>query len=166
MNTESTKWWLDDLTDICVQFQLDLSCLVDGELEEVAAGRAIAHLEECAVCREFFDDTRSQVRAHRELAEPEALLERYVAIHGETQCRYGCTSCADQCPEGVPISDVLRTRMYDVDYGEPAQARREYAAFGTDGAPCLGCSAEPCAGACPHGLDIRALTLDAHRRLA
>jgi predicted aldo/keto reductase-like oxidoreductase len=96
----------------------------------------------------------------------EALLERYAAIHGTTQCRYGCSACSDACPAGVAISDVLRTRMYDVDYREPAQARREYAALGGDAAPCLACSAEPCAGSCPHGLDIRALTVDAHRRLA
>jgi predicted aldo/keto reductase-like oxidoreductase len=99
----------------------------------------------------------------------EALLERYVAIHGETQCRYGCASCVDACPAGVAISDALRTRMYDVDYAEREQARREYAALTantTDASPCLTCSAEPCAGACPHGLDLRALTVDAHRRLA
>jgi predicted aldo/keto reductase-like oxidoreductase len=104
----------------------------------------------------------------------EALLERYVAIHGETQCRYGCASCVEACPAGVAISDTLRTRMYDVDYGEHEQARREYAALptgtgmstGGNASPCLTCSAEPCAGACPHGLDIRALTVDAHRRLA
>ncbi|MEE2664161.1 MAG: aldo/keto reductase [Myxococcota bacterium] len=96
----------------------------------------------------------------------EALIERYRAIHGETQCRYGCTSCSDACPAKVAISDVLRTRMYDVDYGEPDSARSEYAALPNDATACLRCSAEPCAGSCPHGLDIRALTADAHRRLA
>jgi predicted aldo/keto reductase-like oxidoreductase len=96
----------------------------------------------------------------------EALLERYLAVHGETQCRYGCRACTDACPAGVAISDVLRTRMYAVDYAEPEQARREYAKLDSDAEPCLGCAAEPCLGACPHGLDIRALTVDAHRGLA
>ena len=80
--SSSSKWWVEDLTEVCVQFQLDLSCLVDGELDEVAAGRAIAHLEECSLCRGFFEDTRSQVRAHRDLANPEELVERYSMLLG------------------------------------------------------------------------------------
>jgi len=82
MNSSNAKWWIDDLTDVCVQFQLDLSCLVDGELDEVAAGRAIAHLEECSVCAEFFEDTRSQLQAHRQLADPESLADRYSQLLG------------------------------------------------------------------------------------
>jgi tetratricopeptide (TPR) repeat protein len=82
MNPQETEWWVDDLAEVCVQFQLDLSCLVDGELDEVAGANAIAHLEECGACRTFFDDARAQVRAHRELADPEGLLARYSALLG------------------------------------------------------------------------------------
>jgi len=82
MNPHGMEWWVEDLTDLCIQFQLDLSCLVDGELDEVAAASAIAHLEECGECRRFFDDARAQVRAHRELADPERLLSRYAALFG------------------------------------------------------------------------------------
>jgi tetratricopeptide (TPR) repeat protein len=84
MTVSSSKWWLDDLTEVCVQFQLDLSCLVDGELEGVSSIRAIAHLEECSQCREFFDDMRHQVKVHRELSDPESLLERYSALVGSS----------------------------------------------------------------------------------
>lgn len=83
MSSPSAEWWIDDLQDVCVQFQLDLSCLVDGELDEVAGGRAIAHLEECSSCSSFFDDTRNQIRAHRELSDPEALLANYSALLGK-----------------------------------------------------------------------------------
>lgn len=82
MNPQGTDWWVDDLQEVCVQFQLDLSCLVDGELDEVAAANAIAHLEECHPCRTFFDDARAQVRAHRELADPDGLIARYSALLG------------------------------------------------------------------------------------
>jgi len=82
MKPQGTDWWVDDLAEVCVQFQLDLSCLVDGELDEVAAANAIAHLEDCQVCRTFFDDARDQVRAHRELADPDGLLTRYSALLG------------------------------------------------------------------------------------
>lgn len=83
MNPHGTDWWVDDLEEVCVQFQLDLSCLVDGELDEVAGANAIAHLENCEACRAFFDDARAQVRAHRELADPEGLLARYSALVGQ-----------------------------------------------------------------------------------
>jgi tetratricopeptide (TPR) repeat protein len=76
------EWWTDGLTEICEQFQLDLSCLVDGELDEPAAVRAMAHLEDCKCCREFFDDTRMQLCLHRDMAEPDQLLERYRALTG------------------------------------------------------------------------------------
>ncbi len=82
MSPSNSAWWVDDLTDVCVPFQVDLSCLVDGELDDAAAGRAIAHLEGCASCREFFEDARQQVRAHRELADPEALLSKVTALLG------------------------------------------------------------------------------------
>jgi tetratricopeptide (TPR) repeat protein len=82
MNPQGTEWWVDDLAEVCLQFQLDLSCLLDGELDEVAGANAIAHLEDCTACRTFFEDARAQVRAHRELADPEGLLARYSALLG------------------------------------------------------------------------------------
>jgi len=94
------------------------------------------------------------------------LLERYLARNGASQCRYGCDACAGRCPMGVPIAGVLRSRMYARDYGEPVLAAREYALLDGGAAPCLACTAAPCAGACPHGLPIAALTASTHRALA
>ncbi|HEY8156611.1 MAG TPA: aldo/keto reductase [Myxococcota bacterium] len=96
----------------------------------------------------------------------EKLLERYQARHGATQCRYGCGDCASACPAGVPISDVLRTRMYAEDYGDLRLARSEYAALGAGAAACLTCPHQACANACPHGLAIPELTQRAHRAIA
>jgi predicted aldo/keto reductase-like oxidoreductase len=90
------------------------------------------------------------------------LLERYQARHGATQCRYGCGDCANACPAGVPISDVLRARMYAEDYGDLSLARSEYAALGAGAAACLSCPHQACANACPHGLAIPELTRRAH----
>ena len=105
MSSPSAEWWIDDLQDVCVQFQLDLSCLVDGELDEVAGGRAIAHLEECESCSAFFDDTRNQIRAHRELSDPEALLANYSALLG--------TEMEDQL-EKIDLVHRLSTIFYQL----------------------------------------------------
>ena len=98
-------------------------------------------------------------------AADERLLERYEARNGASQCRYGCGDCASACPAGVPISDVLRTRMYAEDYGDLPLARAEYAALGAAASACLTCAHQACTGACPHGLAIPELTTRAHRAI-
>ncbi|MEM7306704.1 MAG: zf-HC2 domain-containing protein [Planctomycetota bacterium] len=90
MSASSAQWWIEGLTQECVQFQVDLSCLVDGELDEIASARAVAHLEGCGECRRFFDDTRQQVQAHRDVANPDGLVQRYsdllgVEVSGEVE---------------------------------------------------------------------------------
>ena len=92
------------------------------------------------------------------------LLARYAAMQDERYCRPGCDACAGACPQGVAIAEVLRTRMYAVDYRDKALARADYASLG-DAAACAGCAHRACLGACPHGLAIADLTTDAHRRL-
>jgi hypothetical protein len=94
------------------------------------------------------------------------LLRRYVELNGASQCRHGCQQCLDACPAGVPIDDVLRARMYAVDYGDLELARDEYARLRAGAAPCLSCSGQPCRGACPHGLPIQQLAAPTHRLLA
>ncbi len=105
MSSQSSEWWVDDLQEVCVQFQVDLSCLVDGELDEVPAAHAIAHLEECSACRSFFEDARAQVRAHRELADSDGLIERYAVLLG---------SAAGQNVEATELVHRLATIFYQL----------------------------------------------------
>lgn len=93
------------------------------------------------------------------------LLAGYLAEHGSQQCRYGCGNCANSCPYGVEISDVLRARMYQRDYGDPELGRDVYAGLEGNASVCLGCTARPCQSACSYGLDIPELTAAAHREL-
>lgn len=93
------------------------------------------------------------------------LLRRYAALNDGSYCRPGCDACAASCPQGVPIAEVLRTRMYATDYGDLELALEDYAKLGAGAAACVGCAA-PCSGACPHGLAIPALTGEAERLLA
>jgi predicted aldo/keto reductase-like oxidoreductase len=94
------------------------------------------------------------------------LLQRYAQMQGTSYCRHACNDCESACPYGVPIADVLRTRMYARDYGDMRLARSEYALLGAGAAACLTCTAQPCAGACTHALPIHTLLAPVHRLLA
>lgn len=77
----TNSWFINTTPDVCLEFQADLSALADGELELQESGRelttrAIAHLEVCAGCHDFFDDVRNMARANRSLANPDELIDR------------------------------------------------------------------------------------------
>jgi tetratricopeptide (TPR) repeat protein len=77
-----TEGWMKGMADVCTSFQMDLSCLVDGELDDGAAGRAMVHMEACECCRSFFEDTRVQIRLNRDIADPDRLLARVSMLTG------------------------------------------------------------------------------------
>ena len=86
----------------------------------------------------------------RSVSEPDVgLLRIYMERNGATFCQPGCGQCMNACPHGVEISEVLRTRMYLVDYKDPKLARQDYARLDNNSASCAACSGEPCRGACP-----------------
>lgn len=87
-----------------------------------------------------------------------ALLEEHLRTAGDTYCRQACNVCESSCPHDVPISEVLRTRMYASHYRDVAMAGANYAALARGAEACLGCAEQTCAGKCPYGLDIPALT--------
>ncbi|MCB9916448.1 MAG: tetratricopeptide repeat protein [Planctomycetes bacterium] len=73
--------WLGDAESHSA-FQLDLSCLIDGELDEARSARAMLHIEACELCRSFFDDLRQQVRLHRDATDPDRLFARVAMLTG------------------------------------------------------------------------------------
>ena len=94
----------------------------------------------------------------------QAVLDAYDARIAGTYCGPHCGQCLDACPEGLPIHDVLRHRMYFEDYGWEKQGIAQYAKLERDAAACLGCAA-PCLGSCPVGLDIKERMVGAHELL-
>ncbi|MCH2170090.1 aldo/keto reductase [Myxococcota bacterium] len=90
-----------------------------------------------------------------------ALLQRYDERIAGAHCRPHCGACLSTCPEGVPIHDVLRYRMYFEDYGAEKEAMRLYSQLETRADACGECSA-PCANACPDGIAIPERTRGAH----
>ncbi len=93
------------------------------------------------------------------------LLERYTQLQLGTYCQPACNVCATSCPENVEISEVLRTRVYAVDYRDPILAKSEYAALGKNAQACVTCAHQSCLSACPKGVPIATFTRDAAQRL-
>jgi aryl-alcohol dehydrogenase-like predicted oxidoreductase len=90
-----------------------------------------------------------------------AILEKYDREIRGTYCSPHCGVCLDSCPEGLPIHDVLRHRMYFEDYGWEKEGMRLYAALGSGASACASCSA-PCTGTCPVGIPIQERMSGAH----
>ncbi len=68
-------------------------------------------------------------------------------------CRL-CGACNKACPQALPVSDLMRVRLYHDEYGEPELAKAEFQALGLNPesllrscGPCADCTA-----VCPAGL--------------
>ena len=93
------------------------------------------------------------------------LLKQYAKLNGMSYCKQVCNSCEGSCPAQVPIADVMRTRMYAIDYKDIELAKDEYALLKSDATSCLTCSGEPCKNACPKGVDISKWCAPTHKML-
>jgi predicted aldo/keto reductase-like oxidoreductase len=93
------------------------------------------------------------------------VLRRYDQAIVGAYCAPHCGACLPACPEGVPIHDVLRHRMYFEDYRAERDAIERYARLEVDASACIGCSA-PCLGSCPLGIAIPERTRGAHALLS
>jgi predicted aldo/keto reductase-like oxidoreductase len=96
--------------------------------------------------------------------EDVSILEKYDRLILGSYCAPHCGQCLDSCPEGLPIHDVLRHRMYFEDYGWEKEGMRLYARLQKNAAACASCSA-PCLGACPIGVPIQERMIGAHQML-
>ena len=94
-----------------------------------------------------------------------AVLNKYDELIAGKHCYQHCGACLSSCPEGLPIDDVLRFKMYFEDYGDEREAMRQYAKLEVQADRCGDCSA-PCANACPMGVPIAEATREAHRLLS
>ena len=132
----------------------------------VLSNRNVDALIVSMTSRQIIDEYLGASGARATAAADLPLLNRYATLNGDSQCRPACNVCANACPLGVPIAEVMRTRMYAHDYGDIRLARTEYAMLPANAAACLTCDAKPCAGACPHGIATEILLAPAHRMLA
>lgn len=94
------------------------------------------------------------------------LLEQYAKMTDMSYCRHACNTCESSCPFNVPIADVMRTRMYALDYGDMTFARDEYAMLDRDASACLSCDGSPCRNACTYEIPIADLCGPTHTLLS
>ncbi len=109
--------WGEGLTADQIALQGDLSCLVDGELDEMAAARAMVRLEESPECQVFLDDIRRFARLHRDLSDPQR-LEARIAMLGAAEIA--------KAAENIDLAHRLATIFY--------QLGKAYILSGVDGA--------------------------------
>jgi len=94
----------------------------------------------------------------------QAALDAYDARIAGSYCGPHCGQCLGSCPEGLPIHDVLRHRMYFEDYGWEKEGLSQYAKLPENASVCAACSA-PCTGSCPVGIPIQERMVRAHELL-
>jgi hypothetical protein len=117
---------------------------------------AVISFRELAHCDEYLAASGQEL-APRDVA----VLEKYDREILGSYCAPHCGKCLAACPEGLPIHDVLRHRMYFEDYGQEKEAMRLYARLAKNASVCAGCSG-PCLGSCPIGVAIPERMRGAH----
>ena len=106
--------WDQDLTAVCESFQLDLSCLVDGELDQEAAHRAMLHLESCGDCKSFFDETRRCLGLHLDMADPDRMLARFSLLVGADVSGVSGEDGASREVRGIELVQRLVAILYQL----------------------------------------------------
>ncbi len=90
-----------------------------------------------------------------------AWLERISPLY----CRM-CGACSGQCPQGLPVSDVLRILTYADGYGEFALARANYQALPEAARQTRCGDCHHCAIQCPNGVQVQDRLIRAQDLLA
>jgi len=98
-------------------------------------------------------------------ADAQALRD-HAAGAGAAHCRVGCRECVGACPRQLSPSTVMRYVTYFQRQRQEKLAMQKYAMLSGGEDPCAGCDGRPCAGACPHGIDVRLQLAMAHRLLS
>jgi predicted aldo/keto reductase-like oxidoreductase len=98
------------------------------------------------------------------LKEKTALAEHVTSVSSR-YCRM-CGQCAEECPRGIVVPDILRYAMYYADHDKRVLAKEKYKALPVECGftNCNLCAR--CSNACPNGLPVPQLLQSAHQLLA
>ncbi len=73
----------------------------------------------------------------------------------------GCEECLGQCPEGLPVPDLMRSYMYAYGYGEHRKAQRVVVKSGISDHACENCG--ECRITCTKGFEVKEKIADVCR---
>jgi len=128
------------------------------------------HVSGLIAAMHSFEKVRESVGAsgYQPSEEEQTLLERYARLTSRRYCRIGCGHCAAACEHRVPVADILRFRMYFLQYGLEADAAAEYREHPgrSLASACFACRDPLCAKHCPFGLPVHAMLREAHQLLS
>jgi predicted aldo/keto reductase-like oxidoreductase len=94
----------------------------------------------------------------------EIKLAVYAQAYGNLYCRHACSLCEPHCPNNVPVNSIMRYNHYFTQSREK-HAMLKYANLLAKKADiCFNCKGY-CETACPYGVPIHGLLIQAHRRL-
>jgi len=89
-------------------------------------------------------------------------LKDYGKVFNNQYCRHGCSDCFTACPNGIPVSTIMRYAAYYQRQGREKLAMQKYARLdGKDASLCETCEAV-CINSCPHNVNIQANLVNAH----
>ena len=93
-------------------------------------------------------------------------IRQFEYAYSNQYCRHGCTLCSAHCPQGLPVSTIMRYAYYFKCQGREKYAIQKYTQLheSSNAAVCETCDA-PCLTVCPHGLDVQAHLTNAHSML-
>ena len=90
--------------------------------------------------------------AGRKLSAQDARVLRMITVEADrTTCRL-CGKCQSQCPQQIPITEILRFERYALDDHDWNKASSQYKGLPTKGNVCKNCG--NCVESCPLNLPI------------
>jgi len=110
-------------------------------------------------------DENYKAMSEKFTASDEKVLAEQLDFIRPLYCRQ-CGACDGKCPQGLPVSDVLRYLMYADGYGQYPLARERFLELSSEvtGVRCRECSG--CTIQCPNGVQVSERLIRAQELLA
>jgi uncharacterized protein len=158
---EKKKRQMEQAGDFFRQYQLtDREKLERGAYQYILGNQDVSTI--CCRFRNFTDIEKYISLSGTSLDQPMAeLLSDFRSKLGFLNCRIGCNRCEKNCPDHVPVSDILRYYYHAQTLQEKESAAGCYRGItAMQKNPCLCCPGH-CENACPYHVAVRDLLADA-----
>jgi predicted aldo/keto reductase-like oxidoreductase len=141
-----------------------------GQARDAAIKFCLGNPDVHSICSsmETFEelDTFVSLSGTRLHPEEKAMLVDYESGMGRYYCRHACGKCEGRCPQGVPVSTIMRYFHYFEAQRREKFAMEKYNALpGNRADKCSDCGGSYCEKACPYAVPVQGLLVLAHQTL-